>query len=306
MPHGFAQPPRKGRYLFQVKHHRTSDRPSSEARQAVITDFRRELESNVLKRDGEERVNYFILVTNVPSSKDAIAKIDRMRSDLLRDIHNLHADVWWRERVVTYLDQMPSVWGSFPEMFAGGIAPFLAQVVDQKAKGLPRAIRIAINHQYDLDKNVKFRQIELEKNLAELFVDLDIDTRDMPEETQQKLMTAQFRRYEQLDHEETDRSVTNLERRVRYRSLVSALGVLLNDYEDTAIRKLILEGGPGQGKSTITQMAVQIYRQHILVKDDISSENRWLPPKKSRLPFRVELRRLAEWLSSNQDGSIES
>jgi hypothetical protein len=84
MPQGLVQPPRKGRYLFQVKHHRISDRQLSEARQAVISDFKRELRDNVLKRDADERVNYFFLITNVPSSKDAIAKIDKIRGDLLR------------------------------------------------------------------------------------------------------------------------------------------------------------------------------------------------------------------------------
>ena len=37
-------------------------------------------------------------------------------------------------------------------------------------------------------------------------------------------------------------------------------------------RKIILEGGRGQGKSTITQMAVQIYRDQILGKNDLSPE----------------------------------
>lgn len=309
IPQGITQPPRRGRHLFQVKHHRTSDRPSSEARQAVIADFKRELKDNVLQRKADEKVNYFFLITNVPSSKDAIAKIDKIRGDLLQGVQNLHADVWWQESVVAYLDHMASVWPSFPEMFAGGTVPFLAQVVDQQSKGLPRAIRIAISHQYDQDEKVKFRQIELEQNLAKLFVDLDIDIGDLPEETQKKLMTAQFRRYEQLNDEEADGQVIGLDhqflRRIRYGSLVSALGVLLNDCTDTAIPKLILEGGPGQGKSTITQMAVQIYRHQILKKDGMDSENRWLPPEKSRLPFRVELRRLGEWLSSNSDSSIE-
>jgi hypothetical protein len=50
MPHGFSQSPRKGRHLFQVKHHRTFDRPLSDARHVVITDFKKELEDNVLKR----------------------------------------------------------------------------------------------------------------------------------------------------------------------------------------------------------------------------------------------------------------
>src|SRR5262249_40954966 len=36
-------PPRKGRYLFQVKHHRTVDISLSEARRVVVADFESEL-----------------------------------------------------------------------------------------------------------------------------------------------------------------------------------------------------------------------------------------------------------------------
>jgi len=75
--------PRPGRYLFQVKHHRASDGQFSKARQAVISDFKKELNGNVLNRIGEERVNYFFLITNVPSSRDALEKIDRVRGELL-------------------------------------------------------------------------------------------------------------------------------------------------------------------------------------------------------------------------------
>jgi len=199
MPQDIFQPPRKGRYLFQVKHHRTTDRRLSDARQAVVADFEKELKINVLKREGHERVNYFFLITNVPSSKDTLDKLDRIRNKLLGNAPNLHADVWWQEMITTHLDQMPSVWNSFPEMFAGGIVPFLAKVVDQTSEGLPRAIRLAINRQYEQDVKVKFRQIELEQSLSKLFVDLDIDIRDLPEETRQRLFTAEFRRYEQLD-----------------------------------------------------------------------------------------------------------
>lgn len=310
MPQGIIQPPRKGRYLFQVKHHRTTDKRLYDARQAVIADFAKELKNNVLKREGAERVNYFFLITNVPSSKDALEKVDKVRNDLLRNVQNLHADVWWQERVVTHLDQMPSVWNSFPEMFAGNVVPFLAKVVDRTSEGLPRVIRLAVDRQYEQDKNVKFRQIELEQSLSKLFVDLDVDIRGLPEETYHKLATANFRRHEQLIDEESDVSETHLERQmrlhsVRSRPLVGALGVLLDDDRHTSIRKLVLEGGPGQGKSTITQMAVQIYRQQILGRSDIAPEKRWLPPDKLRLPFRIEVRRLAEWLSSNPHCSVE-
>jgi hypothetical protein len=238
-----------------------------------------------------------------------LARQSKLFRQFLKDVQYFYADIWWQERVITYLDQMPSVWNSFPEMFAGGVVPFLAKVVDQTSRGLPRAIRLAITRQYEQDKSVKFRQIELEQNLARLFVDLDIDIRELQEGTQQKLVVAEFRRYQQLSGEESNGPAMKLERQLlhntRSGSAVSALGVLLDDNEHTAIRKLILEGGPGQGKSTITQMAVQIYRQQILVKNDIDPEKRWLLPEKLRLPFRVELRRLAEWLSSNPDCSIE-
>ena len=312
MPQGIFHPPRRGRYLFQVKHHRTADKRLSEARQAVLADFIRELKSNVLSREGDERVNYFFLVTNVPSSKDALEKLDEKRSTLLRNSPNLHADVWWQERIITHLDQMPSVWNSFPEMFAGGIVPFLARVVDQTSEGLPRAIRLAVNHQYEQDSNVKFRQIELEQSLSKLFVDLDIDIRDLSKNAQRKLMDTESRWHEQLhlDEDDSDVSKLYLERQLRlrdarYRSPLSALRILLDDNSQTSIRKLILEGGPGQGKSTLTQMAVQIYREQLLCRNDIAPENRWLPPKKLRLPFRIELRRLAEWLSINSGNSIE-
>jgi len=57
--HGGFSIPRRGRYLFQVKHHRIAGSRASEARAAVLGDFRRELTTNVLTRVGNEEVNYF-------------------------------------------------------------------------------------------------------------------------------------------------------------------------------------------------------------------------------------------------------
>jgi len=300
--------PRVGRYLFQVKHHRTSEGQLSEARRVVIAEFAKELKNNVLRRNGEERVNYFFLVTNVPSSKDALEKIDQSRMELLKKFNYLHADVWWKERVTALLDSMPSIWRSCPEIFAGGMLPLLGHVVSQTPEGLPRAIRMAISHQYAQDKKVKFRQIELEKTLAKLFVDLDIDLHEFPLEGQQELMAAHFRRYEQ--HMEKDFvGLSPMDEQMRFRRRhtppISALSLLLHDNKQGTFRKIVLQGGPGQGKSTITQMAVQIYRQQILAEDQMDPEGRWSPPEKSRLPFRIELRKLAEWLNSNPGGSIE-
>lgn len=60
-------PPRlkPGRYLFQVKHHRTTDRQGAAVRSAVVGDFANELTSNVLSRDASDPVNYFFLIWTV-------------------------------------------------------------------------------------------------------------------------------------------------------------------------------------------------------------------------------------------------
>lgn len=309
LPGDIFVPPRKGRYLFQVKHHRTTDKRISDIRQAVVSDFAKEMQNNVLKREGSQRVNYFILITNVPSSRDALEKIDYVRFKFQRNNESLYADVWWQERVVSYLDQMPFVWSSFPELFPGGVVPILAKVVDKDSGGLPRVVRLAIDCQYERDKNVKFRQIELEQSLSKLFVDLDIYIGNLSPETQYKLQSSELRRKEKIP-EENHMSNIYFERQPFFQSaasqyLVSALSVLLDDDKSTSIRKLILEGGPGQGKSTITQMAIQLYRRQILRKHDDLLKYKLPLPGTFRLPFRIELRKLAEWFQADGKRSVD-
>jgi hypothetical protein len=300
-------PPRQGRYLFQVKHHRTVDASLTEARRVVIGDFERELKRNVKGRVGAERVNYFFLVTNVPSSKDALAKLDKKRTTLLQGIPNLHADVWWQEQIVAYLDQVPKLWNAFPEMFAGNTVPLLAEVVRSAPGILARAVRTALNAQYNREVNVKFRQIDLEKSLFKLFVDLDVTPQYLAPEEQRKLLLAEIHPglpNDPIQHEDDDIFTRHRYSSFERQHLVSAIGVLLNERESLT-RKVLLEGGPGQGKSTLTQMATQIYRQRILGIESIDPEGRWRPPSKVRVPFRVELRNYAEHLSTDAECSIE-
>src|ERR1700690_570449 len=72
-----------GRYMFQVKHHNTNDGKNSDIRSAVVADFDKELKHNVLPQIGDQRVNFFYLITNVPSSESAINAIDKKRRALL-------------------------------------------------------------------------------------------------------------------------------------------------------------------------------------------------------------------------------
>jgi hypothetical protein len=304
--------PKSGRYLFQAKHHRTTERRLSDVRQAVVRDFASELKKNVLPRMRSETVNYFFIVTNVPAGEDAIEKIDRERAVILKGVTYLHADIWWKETVVAFLDLMPQIWRSFPGLFAGHVVPFIANIPSQDSGRISRAIRIAIHHQFLSDRNVKFRQIELEQSLSRLFVDLDFNTKNLPSTTRRDLnliqrrliRTAQQTGMHVIGDAERYRRLI-LERRLN-EGVANALDVLLQEEEEkSTLQKLLIEGGPGQGKSTLTQMAVQIYRQAILslAGPNIEYVGRFL--SKQRLPFRIELRSFAEWLSNNPKGSVE-
>jgi hypothetical protein len=304
-PSGLFAPLRKGRYLFQVKHHRTVDTRISDARKLVVSDFQNELKANVLSRSGTEGVNYFFLITNVPSSKDALESLDRVRGKLLKG-QNIHADIWWQEQITAYLDLMPSVWRSFPNLFPGNVVPLLARVAEDSPTELPRAVRMMLDHQYARDSKVKFRQINLEQSLSKLFVDLEVGVHHLSYDDKQCLLNPSSTE-ETLPHEDVADAASSLVEQFQVRHFsetASAVGLML-DESVSAARKILLEGGPGQGKSTITQMAAQIYRQHVLGKHDLDPEGRWSPPQKLRLPFRIELKDFAEWLNEHADASVE-
>ena len=293
-----VQAPRPGRYLFQAKYHRTGDQRLSDLRSNVVSEFRAALNDEVIRRSNPEEVNYFFLVTNVTASKESLKKVDRVRLEVLKGRQHLHADVWWGERVTAALDWAPELWQIYPELFPGSIPPLLGAATTQHPKGFARTLKLAIGQQYERDSKVKFRQIELEQRLLDLFVDLDIGAiLDIDETT-----NIPHRRFFLQSTGDFITSDVNRYRAQKFPE--SVLQLLLDDTR--AIPRILLEGGPGQGKSTITQMAAQIYREKFL--DTQYSDSRdpsWHRLCQLRVPIRIELRSLARWMGNNTGGSLE-
>ena len=290
--------PRPGRYLFQVKYHRSGERRLSDIRSLVVREFQNALTEDVLNRSDRKNVNYFFLVTNTSASKDSIRKIDEIRTDLLKGKQHLHADVWWAERITAALDWAPELWLTFPELFHGGVPPILGMATTQQAEGLSRTLNLATAQQYARDSQVKFRQIELEKRLLDLFVDLEVgqiyDTGDNPSVPHSRFITRSKR----------DLILSDDDSFLAHAVHDSVLHLLLDDTR--AIPRILLEGGPGQGKSTITQMAAQIYREKLFgTRESESREPIWHRISQLRIPIRVELRDLANWISQNPQGTFE-
>ena len=293
-----ATSPRPGRYLFQAKYHRTGEQRLSDLRRLVVREFERELQCSVLGRPDRRDVDYFFLVTNVPASKDALDKVDDVCRRLLKTGRGLHADIWWQEQITALLDALPHIWLAFPEIFPGHVPPMLAQALSQSTERVPNAFRLAALQQYKREIVVKFRQIELEQKLFDLFVDLDIEFN--PETYDALAASVHGSTHHPLRRNAMMGPFGNL----TFSSAPTALELLIDD--ELSVRRILLEGGPGQGKSTITQMAAQIYREKLLGDDTATSRGAiWREVCNMRYPFRIELRRFADWLSDHDHGTVE-
>lgn len=301
-------PGENGIGIFQVKHHRTVDGSPANARGAVIADFGKELARNVLPRTGTEGVSFFFLVTNVPGSREAFEKVDQKRQELLAEGPKIHADVLWGEHVTAWLDQYPQIWPSFPDLFAGRTVPALGTVTGNNVTGVARSYRLALTTQFQRDRVVRFRQIELEEKLTSLFIDLDLA---LPEGSAPELKSifAELQRRDMfaanwagLQSDVPEHVFIPHVRGPRV-SCMHFFGSEVDSPEDRKWpRKILIEGGPGQGKSTLTQMLAQIYRSILIGGSEEYAL--FCSPARARLPFRIELRLFAEWLKAN-DATVE-
>ena len=108
---------------------------------------------------------------------------------------------------------------------------------------------------------VRFKQIELESSLFDLFVDVPIILKDVSK-TGEKRKPAIFYELSMAYARKTNRHYNE------DRHVVGAAFYLLNTKVQTQASKILLDGGPGQGKSTITQFICQIHRAKLLNKTE--------------------------------------
>ena len=290
------------RWLFQVKHHRATDANVGKLRSNVVGELHRELAKNE-SRLRKEKGDRFILVTNVPSSAASLLLQLKGAEELLVEAEG--ATIWWQSDVVALIDRTPSVWAAFPEIFAGAIVPMLGRVAQMSSRGPAAALRAAMADRYTAEKQVKFRQIDLDRDLASLFIDVNHANASW-EVVFEHFLPKSGRNWSGKTRIWRGAGLSLSAKHLP--SLADAEQHLLNTLMgESAVEqreRYLIEAGPGHGKSTVTQMLAQIYRQELLGRKDFQPEGRWQPPSKLRIPIRIELRQFAEWLADN-DGSLE-
>lgn len=230
----------------------------------------------------------YYLITNVPGTAHLdVGAIDKCQT-LLSNALSVPAFCWWRDDLNRHLDNAYDLKWIYPELMTG--TDLLRLIVEsgltEDKERRTSAIRTFVRTQYNEDEEVRFKQIELQNKLLDLFIDVPIGSDD--------------RRYQPL------LSRLKGQRGVAGEEELGAARVLLDQDLQRFFPQVILEGAPGQGKSTLAQFICQVHRMRILeehaVLDSVPKE---YVPSAVKIPFKVDLRDLALWLNKRDPFSSE-
>ena len=304
-------PETTGFILFQVKFARRELNPS-EAREWLLKTLKAELPK--VWKQITSGAQSFVLVTNVAgTAHPEVGQIDKLQ--VLLDEHvPIPAQAWWREDLDRRLDDAWDLKLAYPALLSG-IDLLRLSVERSPSEGRERrrnAIKAFLSHQFDSDREVKFKQAELENNVFDLFTDVPLVPTNLAGRTQGAVerLEAVFRRTAtsasgEVDSLEVHRWIEGVlwgesSRRPFYRrdeAWLGAASLLLDRDFQQAEPLVVLEGAPGQGKSTIAQYICQVHRLRLLHPEVSGPVNPVDRDSSLRLPFKAELRDFATWLS---------
>ena len=166
-------PDTTGFILFQVKFARRELSPN-EARDWLLRTLRDELPS--VERQIEEGAERFVLVTNVAETGHfGAGSIDKLQA-LLDEHIPIPAQAWWRGDLDRRLDNAWDLKFAYPQLFSGTDLLRLA-IEAGPSEGRERrrnAITAFLRAQLESDREVKFKQVDLENDIFDLFTDVPL------------------------------------------------------------------------------------------------------------------------------------
>lgn len=288
--------PEKESIVYQIKYVR---------KPLALTDAHVWLE-DILKEEAKKvgklipkGVKQFVLITNVPGTahpgNGSIDKVDA----LLEKHMPCPATVWWRNDVNRRLDDAWSIKWSYPQVMSGPdvIRGLIENGMGEHKERRLNAIKSFLLDQYLAEEEVKFKQVELQNKLLDLFIDVPISAEPSTgwmyrSSSGYSAGPRAMAMYRSMTIFEDDPSDTDA------RTGVGAATLILNEGGSPFLNSIVLEGAPGQGKSTITQYVAQVYRMRLLHKDDeLLKIEQSHQQGNMRLPIKVDLRDFAAWLS---------
>ena len=159
--------------VFQVKFNR---KPLAEPdpHKWLVEQIRKE--KSKIKRLIPKGAKEYYLITNVPGTAHLdVGSIDELNA-LLAQIVEIPFTCWWRGDLDGRLDSAWSVKWAYPSLMTGQdmLVSILSAGLSERAADRQSAILSYVATQYREDEELKFKQVELQNKILDLFVDLPI------------------------------------------------------------------------------------------------------------------------------------
>ena len=286
----FMDSPKKEFIVFQVKFVKNT-KALSNPHQWLIEVLKGEIEKieRLIPRGAKE----YYLLTNV----DGTAHLDSGSKDKVNKIFEekipLPAQCWWRDDISRRFEKDPILKWSFPEILNGQdiLNSLIFQNINENREKRETVINAYLSDQYKMDNEVKFKQIDLQNKLIDLYVDVPLRIKELNRKNKN------LRRILETVNISNRRIFEEDMFSHRREENISAACFLLDPKIQNGIERILLEGGPGQGKSTISQYICQVHRARLLNKtDDIKLFPANFYGCPIRIPFKMDLRHIALWV----------
>lgn len=294
--------------VFQVKF--ALDPKSKNARDAIQALIETELPK--IKRLIERGATRYVFITNVSGTSHLdVGSIDTLNQTLTHEL-SLPSSIWWRDDIDRRLDNSLDIKFSFPRILrATDVLPlFLENSRTTKAWEAELPLKNYMATQYEIEKEVKFKQVDIKHRITDLFVDIPLAQKQHRSKNPWATTPSHSRsssRLEEYIGELNHYQHRDFTSRLSFRHGGHAAGFLLQMPFTQGISRFVVEGAPGQGKSTVTQFICQVHRIRLLNKDSdlekLNDEHRIAP---LRLPFRIDMRDYSEWLAGRHPFSSSS
>ena len=283
--------------VFQVKYSRN---PESRSERDVI-ESTIATESAKVASLVERGATHYYLITNVRGTAHLDSgSIDKANA-ALADALNIPAEVWWRDDLDSHLDNHHNIKWSYPQILpATAVLSLLLRDTDHSNKHSTRAVTSYMGVQCQHDREIKFKQVGLRRSLTDLFVDLPIG---LKRQRTDRDRTPQTTKPEVADELEAHLAKLNIDSFHSDDDATSdpsrlAAAIFLQTPLVQGVSRFVLEGAPGQGKSTVTQFVCQVNRLRLLPnRPQLARIANYSQNAPVRTPFRLDLRHYATWLN---------
>lgn len=118
----------------------------------------------------------YILMTNVSGTgHHDSGSIDQMNT-VLRSTISIPSQCWWRDDLNRRLDNQPDLRWAFSELITGPdlLRLLLEFGLQDDFQRRSRAVAAYLTDQFEQDKEVRFKQVELQNDLLDLFIDVPV------------------------------------------------------------------------------------------------------------------------------------